>query len=86
MALSDLPIQYILAFGLFSFTSGITNWIAIRMLFDKIPGLYGSGIIEAEVAQIRITAKGLLIFTLFVLQLDLNPGLMFVESWGRFNY
>jgi len=61
----NLPLQYILAFGLFAFTSGITNWIAIRMLFDRIPGLYGSGIIEAEVVTIRQTAKDLIIKTFF---------------------
>ena len=53
-----LPYQYILAFGLFGFAGGITNWLAIKMLFDKIPGLYGSGIIEDRFVEIRETVKG----------------------------
>ncbi len=31
--------------GLYSFSGAITNWLAIHMLFEKIPFLYGSGII-----------------------------------------
>lgn len=36
--------RYILAFGLFGFAGGVTNWLAVKMLFDEIPGVYGSGI------------------------------------------
>jgi uncharacterized membrane protein YheB (UPF0754 family) len=31
--------------GLFALSGAITNWLAIHMLFEKIPGLYGSGVI-----------------------------------------
>ena len=31
--------------GLFAVSGAITNWIAIHMLFEKVPGLYGSGVI-----------------------------------------
>mgnify|MGYP000144414419 CR=1 FL=1 len=31
--------------GLYSFSGAITNWLAIHMLFEKVPFLYGSGII-----------------------------------------
>lgn len=31
--------------GLFALSGAITNWIAIHMLFEKVPGLYGSGVI-----------------------------------------
>ena len=33
------------AIGLFAFSGAITNWLAIYMLFERIPGLYGTGII-----------------------------------------
>lgn len=39
---------YIMAFGLFGFAGGATNWIAIVMLFDEIPGVFGSGIIPKQ--------------------------------------
>jgi len=60
-----LPFQYILAFGLFGFAGGITNWLAIKMLFDKIPGLYGSGIIEDRFVEIRETVKDVIMRTFF---------------------
>jgi uncharacterized membrane protein YheB (UPF0754 family) len=31
--------------GLFAVSGAITNWIAIHMLFEKVPGLYGSVVI-----------------------------------------
>lgn len=31
--------------GLFAVSGALTNWIAIHMLFEKVPGLYGSGVI-----------------------------------------
>ena len=31
--------------GLFAVSGAITNWIAVHMLFEKVPGLYGSGVI-----------------------------------------
>ena len=37
--------KYTLAFGLFGFAGGVTNWLAVKMLFDRIPGLYGSGLL-----------------------------------------
>lgn len=38
----------ILATGLFALAGGVTNWLAIHMLFEKVPGLYGSGVISAR--------------------------------------
>jgi uncharacterized membrane protein YheB (UPF0754 family) len=34
--------------GLFALSGAITNWLAIYMLFEKVPGLYGSGVIPAR--------------------------------------
>ncbi|MDD3049928.1 MAG: DUF445 domain-containing protein [Candidatus Cloacimonetes bacterium] len=34
--------------GLFALSGAITNWLAIHMLFEKIPLLYGSGVIPAR--------------------------------------
>lgn len=34
--------------GLFALSGGVTNWLAVHMLFEKIPGLYGSGVIPAS--------------------------------------
>ena len=40
--------SHVLATGLFGFSGAITNWIAVHMLFEKVPGLYGSGIIPMK--------------------------------------
>lgn len=31
--------------GFFAFSGAITNWLAVYMLFEKVPGLYGSGVV-----------------------------------------
>jgi len=57
--------KYILAFGIFGFAGGITNWLAIKMLFDKIPLLYGSGVIPQQFKEIRQTIKDVILDTFF---------------------
>lgn len=39
--------------GLYSFSGAITNWLAIHMLFEKIPFLYGSGIITERFEEFK---------------------------------
>ena len=34
--------------GLFALSGGITNWLAIHMLFEKVPFFYGSGIVPSR--------------------------------------
>ena len=34
--------------GLFALSGAVTNWLAVHMLFEKVPGLYGSGVIPAR--------------------------------------
>ena len=38
--------QGVLFTGLFAFSGAVTNQLAIHMLFEKVPFLYGSGVIE----------------------------------------
>lgn len=54
-----------LAAGLFGFAGGITNWLAVKMLFDRVPGLYGSGVIPARFREIRSTIKTLIMTHFF---------------------
>ena len=51
----------ILSAGLFAFSGGMTNWLAVKMLFDKIPGLIGSGVIPARFREIRRKVKDLIL-------------------------
>ena len=53
----DFFSRFVLAFGLFGFAGGITNWLAVKMLFDKIPFLFGSGVIPRQFKEIRRAIK-----------------------------
>ena len=35
----------VLSTGLFALSGALTNWLAVHMLFERVPGLYGSGVI-----------------------------------------
>lgn len=57
--------QYLMSFGLFGFAGGFTNWLAVTMLFVRIPGLIGSGVIPVRYVQIRETVKDVIMATFF---------------------
>ena len=35
----------LLNIGLFSLSGALTNWLAVYMLFERVPGIYGSGVV-----------------------------------------
>ena len=39
--------------GLFGLSGGLTNWLAIHMLFEKIPFLFGSGVIPLRFKELK---------------------------------
>lgn len=51
--------------GLFAFSGAITNTLAIHMLFEKVPFLYGSGVIEKKFGQFKISIHNLLMNQFF---------------------
>ena len=57
--------EWLVAAGLFGFAGGVTNWLAVKMLFDRIPLLYGSGVIPSRFREIRETVKGLIMVHFF---------------------
>eukprot|EP01130_Rhizamoeba_saxonica_P016787 TRINITY_DN7832_c0_g1_i1.p1 TRINITY_DN7832_c0_g1~~TRINITY_DN7832_c0_g1_i1.p1 ORF type:complete len:306 (-),score=63.08 TRINITY_DN7832_c0_g1_i1:36-953(-) len=60
-----LFFQFVLAFGMYGFAGGLTNWLAIKMLFDRIPFLIGSGVIENKFVEIRKSIKDTILNTFF---------------------
>ncbi|KAI8484161.1 uncharacterized protein LOC144912127 isoform X2 [Branchiostoma floridae x Branchiostoma belcheri] len=50
-------VSYFLSGGLFGFAGGFTNWLAVVMLFTRIPGVYGSGVIPNRYREIRAKVK-----------------------------
>ena len=57
--------SFILMTGVFALSGSITNWIAIHMLFDKVPFLYGSGVILDRFEDIKSGLKNLILKELF---------------------
>lgn len=51
--------------GLFALSGAVTNWLAVRMLFHKVPFLYGSGVIESRFDSIKLGIHGLLMNQFF---------------------
>ncbi|MBT6276379.1 MAG: DUF445 family protein [Chromatiales bacterium] len=43
----------ILMTGLFALSGGLTNWLAVHMLFERIPLLYGSGVIPTRFEEFK---------------------------------
>ena len=57
--------SFIIITGVFALSGSITNWIAIHMLFEKVPLLYGSGIILDKFEDIKLGIKNLILQELF---------------------
>ena len=55
----------VLTTGLFALAGGITNWLAIHMLFEKVPGLYGSGVISARFEDFKLGIHNLVMDQFF---------------------
>jgi len=56
---------FIIIIGVFALSGSITNWLAIHMLFEKIPLLYGSGVILDKFEDIKLGIKNLILQELF---------------------
>ncbi len=42
-----------LSTGLFALSGALTNWLAVHMLFERVPGLYGSGVITLHFEEFK---------------------------------
>ncbi|GGF64039.1 hypothetical protein GCM10011332_17580 [Terasakiella brassicae] len=62
-----LPVHGDLFFtvGLFALSGGITNWLAVHMLFEKVPFLYGSGVIPSRFEDFKAGIKKLIVEEFF---------------------
>ena len=79
IAVSYLSPKYneiIYLIGLFALSGGITNWLAIHMLFDKVPFFYGSGVIPNRFEEFKLGIKQLVMTEFFTPQ-NIN---IFVEQ------
>lgn len=63
--------QWLLLAGLFALSGALTNQIAIYMLFEKVPFLYGSGVIQLQFEAFKTSIKELMMNQFFTkTQLD----------------
>lgn len=62
---SVLDNQMIFHTGIFALSGAATNWIAIYMLFEKVPYLYGSGVIPSQFEEFKFGIKKLIMGQFF---------------------
>ena len=62
---SPIYSNIIFTTGLFSLAGGVTNWLAVYMLFDKIPLVYGSGVIQNRFQDFKVGIKKLIVQEFF---------------------
>lgn len=51
--ISPVYSDHLLAVGLFATSGALTNWLAVHMLFEKVPGLYGSGVVPSRFEEFK---------------------------------
>ena len=51
--------------GLFALSGGITNWLAVHMLFERVPLLYGSGVIPLRFEEFKIGIRKMIMEQFF---------------------
>ncbi len=51
--------------GLFALSGAITNWLAVHMLFERVPGLYGSGVIPQHFEELKSAIRELMMTQFF---------------------
>jgi uncharacterized membrane protein YheB (UPF0754 family) len=61
------PVNQVLmkSIGFFAFSGALTNWLAIHMLFEKVPLLYGSGVIPNRFEEFKLAIKDLMMNQFF---------------------
>lgn len=63
--LSPAYNKQILTLGYFALSGALTNWLAIHMLFEKVPLLYGSGVVPAHFTEIKEWIRDLIMKEFF---------------------
>ncbi len=54
--------------GFFALSGAVTNWLAVYMLFEKVPLLYGSGVIPNRFEEFKDSIKTLMMEQFFTLK------------------
>lgn len=66
MVFLEAPYQHVVFnVGIFALSGALTNWLAIVMLFEKIPFLYGSGVIPQKFESFKSGIKAMVMQQFF---------------------
>lgn len=57
--------ELIKSIGFFALSGAVTNWLAIHMLFEKVPFLYGSGVIPNRFEEFKASIKHMMMSEFF---------------------
>jgi uncharacterized membrane protein YheB (UPF0754 family) len=60
-----LQNDFVMMIGLFALSGALTNWLAVHMLFEKVPGLVGSGVIPNRFEAFKEAIKTLMMEQFF---------------------
>lgn len=60
-----LKHEIVFSIGLFALSGAVTNWLAVHMLFEKVPLLYGSGVIVIKFEQFKSGIRDLILKEFF---------------------
>ena len=63
--LSPWAGEQLLSVGIFALSGAVTNWLAVYMLFERVPLLYGSGVIPRHFEDIKKGLKNLVMEEFF---------------------
>lgn len=65
---SQIFSETLIDIGFFAFSGAVTNWLAIHMLFEKVPYLYGSGVIPERFEEFKTSIKNLMMQQFFTVE------------------
>ncbi len=57
--------ELVFIMSVFALSGALTNWLAVHMLFEKVPGLYGSGVIPAHFGEFKLGIRNLIMDQFF---------------------
>jgi len=63
--ISPILPDLIKSIGFFALSGAVTNWLAIHMLFEKVPYCYGSGVIPDRFEEFKLSIKQLMMQQFF---------------------
>ena len=64
-SISPILEDLIKSSGFFALSGAVTNWLAVYMLFEKVPYLYGSGVIPERFEEFKLSIKQLMMQQFF---------------------